>query len=103
MKIPPKLTIGAITYDIQVVDPQSIELLQTTIGHIWYEKNLIVISKSLNDDKQCQTLCHELLHGLFLAMGYAHNFDVTVNEQFVDGLASYLHQIMEQIVDYNTK
>ena len=103
MKIPDKLTIGGITYDIKIVDPQSLELLQTTIGHIWYEKNLIVISKDLNEDKQAQTLCHELLHGLFLAMGYAHDFDVKVDERFVDALASYLHQIMEQIIDYNQK
>lgn len=101
MKIPEKIQVGGIDYDIKISDSQSFELLQTTIGHIWYEKQLIAIQKDLKEDKRGQTFCHEILHAMFLAMGYAHDFDVKVDEQFVDALASYLHQVVEQVVEAN--
>jgi hypothetical protein len=97
LKIPEQIQIGGITYDIKICDPESLELQSTTIGHIWYQKQLIAISECLKDDLKAQTLCHELIHAITMAMGYTEGDEVKLNEAFVDAFASYMHQIIAQL------
>lgn len=97
MKIPEKIKVGGITYDIQICDPESLELQSTTIGHIWYQKQLIAISEALKDDLKAQTLCHELIHAISMAMGYNEGDEVKLDESFIDAFASYLHQVIDQL------
>ena len=92
------IQIGGINYKINQVEADSHELVSgTTIGHIYYDKDLIVLAENLTDNRKAQTFVHELTHAVFLAMGYHGNEEVILDEKFVDSFSSYLHQIIEQL------
>jgi Zn-dependent peptidase ImmA (M78 family) len=98
LKIPKKVQLGGLTYEIKEVDHNGHELIEgTTIGHIYYDKQLIVYSDQLKPEKQAQVFFHELIHAILLAMSMTDKEDVTMDEDFIDSFASYLHQAMEYV------
>lgn len=98
MRIPKNIKIGGINYKVEEVDSESHELVSgTTVGHIYYDKQLIAISESVGDDRKGQILAHEMLHAILLAMGHNTDDEIVLNEKFIDALASYLHQVLDQI------
>lgn len=98
MKIPQKIQVGGITYQVEDVEPDSHELVNgTTIGHIYYDKQLIVLAKNMRGDRKAQTFTHEIIHAILLAMGISGEQEIVLDERFIDAFSSYLHQVMEQI------
>lgn len=94
MKIPDKIRIGGVEYDIKFVDNlrKGIELLY---GEISYEDSEIRISNSdgKSHEFQCITLMHEILHGI---ADHA-NLDIEKadTEQVVDTLAKGLYAVLQ--------
>lgn len=58
-------------------------------GMIDYKKCEIKINKDLTKEAKAETLCHEILHGIFIHLGYEKDAE---NEQYVQCLAQAISQ-----------
>ena len=61
-------------------------------GMIDYKKAEIKINKNMTDANKKETICHEMLHGIFTHLGYTEDAN---NEQFVQALANAISQGFE--------
>lgn len=76
MKLPDKVKIGGIIYDIELVDEIEDYIHNTEFcGRIIFKKNKIRILKSYTFDRQFRTLLHEIIHALDedLKIGFEEN------------------------------
>lgn len=76
--IPHKITLHEDSFD-----------MTTHFGQINYGSCEIKLNKNLPKDAMEETLVHEILHGIFVHLGYA---DEASNEQFVQALANAINQ-----------
>ena len=94
MKIPDKIRIGGVEYDIKLVDNLR-EGNQLLYGQISYEDCEIRLSTTDGDGYQfrCVTLIHEILHGI---ADHA-NLDIEKagTEQVIDTLAKGLYAVLQ--------
>lgn len=58
-------------------------------GQIEYGKGEIRINKGLSDEIQKETLCHEMVHGILVHLGYSEK---SQDEQFVQALGNAIAQ-----------
>ena len=58
-------------------------------GMIDYLKCEIKINKNLPAPLKAETICHEMVHGMLIHLGYT---DLSDNEQLVQALAMAIHQ-----------
>ena len=58
-------------------------------GEIIFATGEIRINKALSDEIKEETLCHEILHGILVHLGYN---DQSNDEQFVQAVANAIHQ-----------
>lgn len=96
MKIPDKIRIGGVDHLIKKV-PDLIHEYKIAYGQIDYDSHEIRINPNLSDDQgQCQTLLHEMLHGLtrFLGMDKLNH-----DEDSIDKLANGLYMIIKDNPD----
>lgn len=63
--------------------------MDTHFGQINYESCEIKLNKNLPKDAIEEALVHEILHGIFVHLGYHNEAD---NEQFVQALANAINQ-----------
>ena len=98
MKIPDKVRVGSIDYDVIVgEDPLIINGVQA-LGCCDYMESTIKLDKSIQGNQQLEvTFLHELVHGLFHdckidLTAYGMNQDEM--EFVVDSLAYSLHQVI---------
>lgn len=61
-------------------------------GLIDYKTCEIRINKDISDESKKETLCHEVLHGMLIHLGYA---ELSQDEQFVQGLGNAIYQGFE--------
>lgn len=61
-------------------------------GQINYKTCRISISKGMTEEMKNQALCHEMLHGILVHLGYNEQ---SADEQFVQALASAINQSFE--------
>jgi hypothetical protein len=102
MKIPSNIKIAGLNWTIEAVTHDSHELVAgTTVGHIYYDKLLIVYSDNLHEDLAETTVLHELTHAILYMLGKASVEEVLLDESFIDSFSMYLHQVMSQFVEYN--
>ncbi len=87
MRIPEKFTLGAVKWEVKIVDelPDKFGQCDSKTARILLEKN---DKKSVME----QAFCHELLHALLYATGRPDH-----DEILVDGVAQFLHQYLTQI------
>lgn len=76
--IPHKITLHEDSFD-----------MDTHFGQINYGSCEIKLNKNLPKDAMEETLVHEILHGIFVHLGYN---DEASNEQFVQALANAINQ-----------
>jgi hypothetical protein len=101
MKIPDNIQIAGIDYTIKEVNHDTHELLAgSTIGHIYYDKQLIVLADYLPEQVKDVTFFHELLHGIFMTMKVEQK-EIYVDEDFVDRVAFFLQQVCSQLIEHN--
>ena len=60
-----------------------------TCGVINYNKCEIKINKDMPKEHKLETLCHEMVHGIFFHLGYN---DYAVDEQLVQALGNAIYQ-----------
>jgi hypothetical protein len=58
-------------------------------GEIKYDKGEIHINKSLTNDIKEEALCHEIMHGILVHLGYNEQ---SQDEQFVQAVSNAIHQ-----------
>ena len=101
MEIPEKLQIAGLEWTVRLVEPDRHELIDgTTVGHIYYDKLLIVVNEKLPSDLLFTTFLHELNHAIFYVMGKTDK-EVRLDEDFIDAYSMLLYQVMGQILDCN--
>jgi hypothetical protein len=104
MKIPPKLTIGGITYNINFhKDVIIAESGNELVARIDFKHSTIDIHEELGEQITDTSFIHEFLHGMDFCMGVLTDDNVVVSESYTEQRAHLLYQIIEQIVDYNLK
>lgn len=73
----------------EVVECENVFDTTTNFGQIDFVKCRITLNKELAEDFKRETLCHEMLHGMLIHLGYE---EYSNNEQFVQALASAINQ-----------
>lgn len=90
MKIPEKVRIGGVVYDVQYEDRLN-DGTSLAYGHIDYDKALIRLAPNLQSQQgECQTLLHEIMHGI------AKHFELKIenDEKTIDVLARGLYMVI---------
>lgn len=87
MNIPQKVKIMGMNYDVEQVEYISREEL--LVAKIDYLKQKIYLLSDAGQEKKEQALFHEMLHGIFNALG----LDYT-DEQLIQSVACALHQVL---------
>lgn len=64
----------------------------THFGQIDFEKCTITINANMTDEEQEETLCHEILHGILVHLGYD---ELSQDEKFVQAVANSINQTFE--------
>lgn len=61
-------------------------------GQIDYTKCKIKVNKDMHEDMKHEIICHEMVHGMLVHLGYNEQAS---DEQFVQALANAIHQGFE--------
>lgn len=65
-------------------------------GEIKYGKGEIRINKSLSNEIKDEALCHEILHGILVHLGYNEQ---SQDEQFVQAVGNAIYQTFQIIIE----
>ncbi len=85
-----KVNICGITHEIKECDDKfDIDL---HFGQIMYKDCEIRINKNMPASVKKETICHEMVHGMLVHLGYS---DMSSNEQFVQALGNAIFQGFE--------
>ncbi len=91
MKIPEKIRIGGVDYEIKYEEKLN-NGASLAYGHIDYDRALIRIAKDIqNQQGECQTLLHEMLHGI------AKHFELPIesDEKTIDAIARGIYMVIK--------
>jgi hypothetical protein len=90
MKIPDKVKINGIIYDIKLEKPNCNSITEATLwGNINYKECKIVLDKTLSEQKLWQVLFHEIIHGI------ADETHIKVDEDDIDRVSNGFFQVMK--------
>lgn len=63
--------------------------VDTHFGMIDYKELVIKVNKDMPEEAKNETICHEMLHGILVHLGYE---EFSQNEQFVQALVNAIFQ-----------
>lgn len=90
MKIPDKVRIGGVDYSIRYEERLISDDGKALAGQIDYNKGIIRIEPKVQSIQgMCQTLLHEIMHGI------EHHFKMDLTEDEIDNLASGMYMIIK--------
>ena len=76
----------------KVVECEDMFDMDCHFGQIDYKDCVIRINKNMSDANKAETICHEMVHGIFAHLGYTEYVE---NEQFVQALGNAIYQGFE--------
>lgn len=82
-----KVNICGITY--KVIDRADSFDIDTHFGQIDFRKAIIKINKDLDSQVKKESICHEVLHGILVHLGYD---DISSDEKFVNAVSNGICQ-----------
>ena len=88
-KIPSKIKVGGITYNIEVTEPNNFTILGDYFGEINYKEQKIRVANRLALDVMHRTLWHEIIHAIYDNLGFSNH-----DEQKIDMLAGALYALV---------
>jgi Zn-dependent peptidase ImmA (M78 family) len=88
MKIPTKIKIMGLTYDVVYIKDKMEE--DAFFGRSWTEDQKIKINKSISKDRQDKVFLHELLHMILDESSFK---DEAKDEKLIDCLSNNLYTI----------
>lgn len=83
MKIPNKLKIGGITYEVKVIDGLA------DCGSTQLDKSIILINEGQSDDRKLSAVWHEIIEAI-----NEHN-DLNLNHQTIQTLEANIFQVLK--------
>ena len=100
MKIPKSVRIGGVEYDVRFEKNVRVENL-LAYGRINYDNCEIVLSETdgVAHQRRCQTLLHEILHGIRNHAGLEIEDEEEVVEMFAKGLYQVLQDNGSRLFD----
>lgn len=94
MRIPKKIQVGGIVYDIEFKKPVC-EVEDSRDGLIFPDKQKMVIESGMGEDYTKYVFLHELLHAMFYQIGFCPDEE----EDIVTKLAHKLLQVIKDNPD----
>lgn len=85
-----KVNICGIPHTVRYVE--DVFDIDTHLGQILYSKGEIRINRAMPEEIIKETICHEMVHGIFVHLGYD---DLAGNEQLVQALGNAICQGFE--------
>lgn len=86
-----KIKVGGITYDVVYTE----DISGFLYGSCNYEKGKILISSKTGEERQQQTLIHEMLHAIMFETGLTQEEeDEDREEEMVNRISLVLHQVL---------
>lgn len=85
-----KVNICGIPHEVVEVEDKF--NMDCHLGQIEYKDLLIKINKDMPTEAKKETLCHEMIHGILVHLGYTNLSD---DEQFVQALGNAIYQGFE--------
>lgn len=85
-----KVNICGLTHE--VVEEEDKFNMDCHLGQIEYKDLIIKINKDMPIEAKKETLCHEMVHGIFVHLGYT---DMANDEQLVQALGNAIYQGFE--------
>ncbi len=98
MIIKDKIQIGPFDFKIEFV-PNLMED-EKTLGATDFDKQLIQIDSSQSEQGIADAFYHELVHILFILMGYKNQKLLAHDETFICSFSFGWHQIMNQVIQW---
>lgn len=91
MKIPPKINIGGMIYDIKLIPGKEHSDLhgRNYIGSIDHEKCLITLEKDMDGQMILESLLHEIMHGI------EYSNQLKLSEKNVFRIARGFYQVLK--------
>lgn len=86
-----KISILGIPYKI-IETEQTFEVGGINFGEVDYKKCEILINKNMTPEMKKQTLCHEIMHVIFLHLGMN---DLCNDEQLVQALGMAINNVFD--------
>ena len=83
------MTVNICGIQHNIIECEDTFDVDTHFGQIDYKECRIKINKELAKDFKNETICHEMLHGILVHLGYN---EYSQDEQFVQALASAINQ-----------
>jgi hypothetical protein len=98
MIIKDKIQIGPFDFKIEFV-PNLMED-EKTLGATDFDKQLIQLDSSQSEQGIADAFYHELVHILFILMGYKGQKLLSHDETFITSFSFGWHQIMNQVIEW---
>ena len=76
----------------EVIEVEDKFNLDCHMGQIEYKDLVIKINKDMHPEEKTETLCHEMVHGILVHLGYT---DMANDEQLVQALGNAIYQGFE--------
>ena len=92
MKIPEKIKIGGATYSIVLKHLDKSDEGFSRFGETDYLQEIITINSDYPQERQEQTLFHELMHAVFFE---SSNSEESSDERLVDSTGLMLYQVFK--------
>lgn len=86
-----KVNICGVPHDVEFKE-DNFTANELHMGEIRYKECKIILSPGMNKELEKETLAHEMLHGIFVHLGYN---DMASNEVLVQSLAQAINQGFE--------
>lgn len=96
MILPTEVNILGITY--KVFEEQVVNKSEPRWGEIDFNKQIIKIDSTLQEDKKTQVFLHEIIHGIFDELGF---YEQSEDEKLVQSLATALHQSLKKYIIFS--
>lgn len=87
-----RMTVNICGVPHKVIECEDNFNIDTHFGMIDYAKCEIKINKDLTEQGKKETICHEMVHGILVHLGYE---EYSQNEQFVQALGNAIYQGFE--------
>ena len=83
-----KVNICGIPHEVEIKD-DAFTASEMHMGEIRYKECKIILSTGMNKDLEKETLIHEMIHGIFVHLGYNN---MASDETLVQSLAQAINQ-----------
>lgn len=86
------MTVNICGIPHKVIECEDCFNVDTHFGQIDYKDLIIKVNKDMPEESKKETICHEMIHGILVHLGYNEQ---SQDEQFVQALGNAIYQGFE--------